>query len=66
MAYHCEERGHSPIVVGALYSKYGSILYKLKRYNKATGMCKLESVYFSGSIWISEAKLSNWNLFRRE
>lgn len=53
------------MVVGALYSRTTShhYLYKLKKYNAATGMCMLQSEWGSGS-WISEAELSNWHLIR--
>jgi hypothetical protein len=67
MAYHYVEKGHSPMVVGALYSKYGyAFLYRLKRYNKATGICRIQSAYTSGSMWVLESELSNWNLVRME
>jgi hypothetical protein len=66
MAYHYTEKGHSPMVVGALYSRTTSHhdLYKLKTINTATGMCKL--TYEFGVVLMSEAELSNWHLVRRE
>jgi hypothetical protein len=61
------DKGHTKIVVGALYSRYpvNSYLsihsqYRLKIHNPTTGLCKLESRFTNGYLWVSEAELSNW------
>jgi len=60
MAYHDDERGYTPIIVGRYY-KYTStypFLYKLIKVNKTTEYCTLRS--YHSVMFISETQLSNW------
>lgn len=68
MSYHYIERGYSPIVIGFCYSRHHGMYaykFKLKKYNKDTGICTLlsEGGY---SVYVSESKLSNWVIVNKD
>jgi hypothetical protein len=71
MATHLRIPGHTPIIVGAVYSRYsvtsylGYDRYVLKIHNKATGQCKLTTKGGS-TIWESESEVSHWYMVDRE
>lgn len=63
MAYHYRESGHTKLVIGWIYSHSLSFLcyrFKLKKYNKETGMCFLVSETSGTSFYVSANELSHW------
>lgn len=66
MAFHGANRGHTMAIVGKMYCRalgtHGhEFRCKLKLYNKATGLCKMETLW--GTVfWITESELSNWHM----
>lgn len=67
MAYHYVPTGHTPVIVGRIYSRYPVnspyshySRYKCVKVNEATGCCKLVPVHGSYVHYVSIAELSHW------
>lgn len=63
MAYHHDERGHTPVIVGREYVRYmrysgESHRCKLIKHNPTTGYCVLRASF--GLMFVSETDLSRW------
>lgn len=67
MTFNLPSPGHSPIIVGAIYSRslhVGATRARLRRYSEKTGTCVMVST--SGYVfYLTSTELSNWHLVER-
>lgn len=63
MAFHQNEVGYTPIVVGGTYKRklnsYGT--WRLRRYNETHGICVIVSE-LGTTNYVSESTLKSWHL----